>query len=109
MFLVLLLLTASCYVLMVKIVFPELLADYISIDYFCYSYILETLAFVHIRTRSSIKFFAKFITILNVIFLFYMNNYMYAAQCQYFYMLVVLTISIGMVFLEYFEIPAIQD
>ena len=93
-----------------KDVFPDSIAGFISVDYFViYAFYLEFFAYIFIRTRSSIKFFAKFITILNVIFLFYMNNYMYAAQYQFFYMLIALTIAIGMAFLEYFEIPAIQD
>lgn len=59
--------------------FPDSFAGHINDQYFAYANFLEFFVFIFIRTRSSIKFFAKFITILNVIFLFYMNSYMYAA------------------------------
>ena len=34
---------------------------------------------------------------------------MYAAQIQFYYMMFFLTIAVGAAFLEFFEIPAIQD
>ena len=77
--------------------------------YWFFENVIEFFLFLFIRTRSSIKFYAKFITIINVSFLFYINSYMYAAQYAYFNMLMWLCITISFAFLEYFEIPAIQD
>ena len=78
-------------------------------SWFCLVLVYKWWAYIFIRTRSSIKFYAKFITILNVIFIFYMNSYMYAAHYQCLYALIVLTIAILLAFLEYFEILAILD
>ena len=44
-----------------------------------------------------------------MIFLFYINCYLYAAQYQFFHMIFALSISICAAFLEWFEVPAIQE
>ena len=62
-----------------QIIFPETYAININDMYFVYSIFLEFFAFIFIRTRTSIKFYAKIITIINLCFLFYINSYMYAA------------------------------
>ena len=100
---------SSCYFFWTQMMFPEPYAGQINDVYFAYSNFLEFFVFIFIRTRSSIKFYAKFITIPNVIFLFYINSYMYAAQVQFFHMLFYLTLAISFAFLEFFEVPAIQD
>ena len=89
--------------------FPSTFPGHINDIYFAYSNFLEFFAFIFIRTRSSIKYFAKFITMLNVMFLFYINSYMYAAQMQFYTMMLYLTLAIVFAFLEFFEVPAIQD
>ena len=55
--------------------FPSSLND----AYFFYMNTIELLSFLFIRTRSSIKYFPKLITMSNVMFLLYVNSYMYAA------------------------------
>ena len=89
--------------------FPEPFAGHINDIYFAYANFLEFFVFIFIRTRSSIKFYAKFMTLINVMFLFYINSYMYAAQIQFYNMMFFLTLAISAAFLEFFEIPAIQD
>ena len=89
--------------------FPEPYAGHINDMYFAYANFLEFFMFIFIRTRSSIKFCPKFITCLNVMFLFYINSYMYGAQVQFFNMVIVLTVAICLAFLEFFEMPAIQE
>ena len=96
----------SCYFFWTNHIFPAMHVDDM---YFVYSNFLEFFVFIFIRTRTSIKFYAKFITILNISFLVYINSYMYGAQIQFFYMMVTLTFCISLAFLEFFEVPAIRD
>ena len=69
----------SCYFFWTQLIFPEPYASHINDLYFAYSNFLEFFVFIFIRTRTSIKYYAKFITILNLMFLFYINSYMYGA------------------------------
>jgi hypothetical protein len=59
--------------------FPTTFARGINDIYFFYVNVMEFLTLIFIRTRSSIKYFSKFITILNIAFLFYINSYFYGA------------------------------
>ena len=99
----------SCYYFWTTMIFPEQFAGHINDMYFGYANFLEFFAFIFIRTRSSIKYCAKFITIINIIFLFYINSYMYSAMTHFFWMMYALSIAIFLAFLEFFEVPAIQD
>ena len=47
--------------------------------YFFYINMLELGSFIFLRTRSSIKYFPKIITLANLVFLFYVNTTMYSA------------------------------
>lgn len=58
--------------------FPNALDDM----YFGYINFVEFANFLFVRTRISIKYLPKFISILNVVFLFYINSYMYGASTQ---------------------------
>ena len=100
---------SSCYFFWTMIAFPDTWAGEINSIYFVYSNFLEFFCFIFIRTRTSIKFFPKFITIPNLIFLFYINSYMYAAQTAFLVMLFSLTIAVCFAFLEFFEVPAMQE
>ena len=100
---------SSCYFFWTQLMFPDAFPGNINDNYFAYSNFLEFFVFIFIRTRTSIKFCAKFITIPNIIFLFYINSYMYAAQLAFFNMHFWLTIAICFAFLEFFEVPAMQD
>jgi len=69
----------SCQFLWTQILFPDPFAGHLNDLYFAYSNFLEFFVFIFIRTRSSIKYCAKYLTLANVAFLFYINSYMYAA------------------------------
>jgi len=75
---------ASCYILWSQLVFPTIIARGINDLYFFYANLMEFLTLFFIRTRSSIKFFPKFITMLNVSFIFYVNSYFYSCQYEAF-------------------------
>ena len=47
--------------------------------YFFYINMLELTSFIFLRTRSSIKYYPKIITLANLSFLYYINSTMYAA------------------------------
>ena len=99
----------SCYYYWTTMMFPTCFAGHINDIYFAYTNFLEFFFFIFIRTRTSIKFAPKFITIINVMFLLYINSYMYGAQLKFFAMIFMLTIGICFAFLEFFEVPAIRD
>ena len=65
--------------------------------------------FLCVRTRSSIKYFSKYVTIANIIFLMYINSHIYAAQLESFLVLVSVTLYFLAYFLLHFEAKAIQD
>ena len=48
-------------------------------NYYFYINLLEMTTFLFVRTRSTIKYLSKFITIANLVFLMYVNSHMYAA------------------------------
>lgn len=50
--------------------------------YFFYVNMIEMVSFIFVRTRSSIKYFPKLITIANITFLFYVNSEMYPCQFE---------------------------
>ncbi len=62
--------------------FGTTLAPSVNDGYFFYVNTIELLSFLFIRTRSSIKYFPKMITLYNLIFLMYVNSYMYACQFE---------------------------
>ena len=99
----------SCYFFWTQLMFPDQFAIHINDMYFAYSNFLEFFIFIFLRTRSSIKYFSKLVTIINVMFLFYINSYMYGAQVQFFQVVYYLTLALCFAFLEFFEVPAIQE
>jgi len=68
----------ACNLLWTFMAFGGALAPSVNDAYFFYVNTLELLSFLFIRTRSSIKYLPKLITICNLIFLMYVNSYMYA-------------------------------
>eukprot|EP00356_Strombidium_inclinatum_P017314 CAMPEP_0170490742 /NCGR_PEP_ID=MMETSP0208-20121228/8827_1 /TAXON_ID=197538 /ORGANISM="Strombidium inclinatum, Strain S3" /LENGTH=98 /DNA_ID=CAMNT_0010766183 /DNA_START=1422 /DNA_END=1715 /DNA_ORIENTATION=+ len=85
--------------------FSESLND----GYFFYVNFMELFSFLFIRTRSSIKYFPKFITIVNLMFLFYVNSYMYPAQLEALYLLQNVSLFFLVFFLTHYEYDAIND
>jgi hypothetical protein len=60
-------------------IFPHIYAEGINDLYFFYVNMIEFASFFFVRTRSSIKYLPKFVAIMNVTFLFYINSYIYSA------------------------------
>jgi hypothetical protein len=90
-----------------QVTFGKTFTGKINDHYYFYVNILEMTTFVFVRTRSSIKYFSKYVTIANIIFLMYINSHMYAAQLEAFLVLVFLTIFFLIYFLLHFESKAI--
>ena len=99
----------SLYYFWTQIFFPSPFAMNLNNSYFAYENFLEFFCFLFLRTRTSIKWLPKFITLMNVLFLFYINSYMYAAQFQFYFLVYFFTLSVTFIFLEKIELPAIQD
>jgi hypothetical protein len=99
----------SCYYLWTQMMFPYTFPGAINDIYFGYINLVEFVSFIFIRTRMSIKYYPKFITLLNLMFLFYINSYMYAASNQFFAFLFCATLFFTFYFLEAFEYPAMMD
>ena len=99
----------SCYYYWTQMIFPAPFSGHINEIYFGYTNFLEFFVFLFVRTRSSIKYFPRYITLFNVFFLYYINSYMYGAQMQLFKVIFWLTITVCFAFLEFFEVPAVTD
>lgn len=87
---------------MFPLTFPGAINDL----YFGYSNLLEFFVFIFVRTRLSIKYCAKLLTMINLVFLMYINSYMYGAMVQMFAVLFGMTCVIFFSFLLYLEQPA---
>jgi len=60
--------------------FPNTFPNALNDQYFGYINLVEFACFIFVRTRMSLKYLPKFITLLNVLFMFYINSYMYSAS-----------------------------
>jgi hypothetical protein len=65
----------SCYFLWSTVTFPQMIASGVNDLYFFYINMIEFVALFFLRTRSSIKYLPKCLTILNITFIFYVNSY----------------------------------
>ena len=72
----------ACYQFWTYMAFSSTFSSQLNDSYFFYINTIELLSFIFIRTRSSIKYFPKFITIANLMFLFYINSFMYPCQFE---------------------------
>ena len=99
---------ASSYFLWTDMVFPMILARGINDLYFFYFNLLEFSSLFFIRTRSSIKYLPKYISIMNLIYIMYLNSYPYSAQYESFWLLSHLTVLLFCIFLTLFETPAVS-
>lgn len=77
-------------------------------EYFFYINYIELLTFIFIRTRSSIKYFPKLITVANMTFLMYINSQMYAAQKEALVVLNNVSLLLFFFFMINFEIDAVK-
>jgi hypothetical protein len=99
----------SCYYLWTQMMFPFTFPDSLNDFYFGYVNLIEFGVFLFVRTRTSIKYLPKFLSILNIMFLFYINSYLYAASNQFFLVLVFASILVFAYFMLEFEHPAINE
>ena len=99
---------ASCYFIWSSLLFPPIIARGINDIYFFYANLTEFILLFFVRTRSSLKYFPKFITILNLCFLFYLNSYFYSSQYECFSLLTQLTFLVTFGFIKYYEQPALN-
>lgn len=97
------------YFFWTRISFPRTFASGINDFYFVYFNAIEFMFFIFVRTRLSLNYVAKMLTISNVIFLFYFNSYMYAAQYQMLYLNSALSLLIFALFIHIAEGPAMRD
>jgi hypothetical protein len=58
-----------------------------------------------IRTRSSIKYLPKFLTLLNMTFIFYLNSYIYSAQYELFAFVYHFSAALFLYFMINYEVP----
>ena len=63
----------------VRMFYPSTFANSLNDLYFFYTNLIEFTYFLFIRTRMSLKYYPKIVTLINVMFLVYVNSYMYAA------------------------------
>jgi hypothetical protein len=76
--------------------------------YFFYVNMIELLAFLFIRTRSSLKYLPKFLTIANMMFLIYINSYMYPCQFEALNVLENFSIFLFLFFIDRYEYEAVN-
>lgn len=69
----------------------------------------ELLFMVFCRTRSSIKYLGKYITILNLIYLFYVNMYIYPAVYEAHSLLSFTTLFLFVWFIKRYEWEAVNE
>mmetsp|Transcript_32124 Transcript_32124/g.23727 ORF Transcript_32124/g.23727 Transcript_32124/m.23727 type:complete len:124 (+) Transcript_32124:819-1190(+) len=100
---------AACYVLWLAFCFPKTYSRGSPDVYFFYVNLLEFLVFLYFRTRSTIKYLPKFITILNICFLMYINSYMYAAIYEAYSVLFETSMFLIIFFIKYYEQPAVMN
>lgn len=98
----------SCYYLWTQMMFPYTFPNTLNDMYFGYINLAEFASLLFIRTRMSIKFAPKLVTMLNLTFLFYINSYLYAASCQFFFFMFCTTVAVFAFFLLNYEYEAIN-
>lgn len=98
----------ACYTMWTFMAFNSTFSNQLNDAYFFYINTIELLTFIFIRTRLSLKYFPKFITIANLSFLMYINSHMYPAQFEALNVLFNFTFFIFFVFL-FIEQDAINN
>jgi hypothetical protein len=67
----------ACYSVWTKIGFNSTFSSGLNDGYFFYINLTELLTYLFVRTRSSIKYLPKFVLMANMMFLMYINSFMY--------------------------------
>jgi hypothetical protein len=88
--------------------FHSVLSRMLDNQYFFTVECIEIITFIFIRTRTSIKYFPKFITVSHMIFLMYVNSHMYAAQHEAINAMMYSNLAMISYFIYKYEVPAIQ-
>lgn len=99
----------ACYQLWTFMSFGAVFSNQINDTYFFYINTMELLSFIFVRTRSTIKYLPKFLTVSNLAFLMYLNSYMYPAQFEALNVLSNFSYFIFMYFLMKYEQDAINN
>jgi hypothetical protein len=68
------------YFIWVRLVFPHTYPEQLGDIYFGYLNFIEFSWLIFARTRLTLKYYPKIVTILNIAFLCYINSYNYAAS-----------------------------
>lgn len=89
--------------------FNGIFSNTINDAYFFYINIMELLSFLFVRTRSSIKYFPKYITIVNLMFLMYINSYMYSCQFESLAVLQNFSLYMFFFFVNRYEFEAVNE
>ena len=99
----------ACYQFWTLMAFNNNFSKSLNDAYFFYINTIELLSFLFIRTRSSLKYLPKYLTIGNIMFLMYLNSYMYPAQFEALSLLQNFSLYLFMYFLNNFECEAINN
>jgi len=99
----------SCAYLWTALLFRDTFPIMANDVYFWYVNMVEFFILIFMRTRSSLQFLPKMVTMINVIFLVYINSYMYAASMELLLVLITLTVTLFLLFLKWFEQPAMTE
>lgn len=97
-----------CYYVWLILMFPSTFAGNLNDLYFFYSNLVEFTFFIFIRTRLSLKYYPKVVTLLNLVFLVYINSYLYSAQFQIFQLIIATNVLVFATVLLEFEVPALR-
>lgn len=99
----------GCNKLWTMLAFNNTYSGMVHEEYFFYVNYIELLTFLFIRTRSSIKYFPKLITVLNMAYLMYVNSFMYAAQQESLVVLNNASLLIFFYFIVNYEMEATRN
>jgi hypothetical protein len=71
---------ASTFVAWTKFIFPHIYPRQLGERYFIYLNLVEFTWLIFARSRLTLKYYPKMVTLLNLAFLIYINSYAYAAS-----------------------------
>lgn len=96
----------ACQEFWTKTTFNSVYSLMLNRQYFLLVEMVEILNYLFVRTRTSIKYLPKFITITHMIFLMYVNSHMYPAQQEAIGVLIWSNLLIFALFINKYEMPA---
>jgi hypothetical protein len=99
----------ACYNVWTLMAFNSTFSGNLNDAYFFYMNTLELLSFIFVRTRSSIKYLPKILTLANISFLMYVNGHMYACQFEALNLLQNFSFAAICFFLLKFELDAVMN